>query len=172
MKRSLALTLLAAWTLALSAAAAPKVGDAAPDFSLPGTDGRVYRLADFKGKQGVVLAWYPKAFTGGCTAECKALRDAGTDISKTGVALFAISVDDLAANKEFAKSLELNFPILSDPGKATAKAYGVLNANGLASRWTFYIGKDGRIAQIDTAVQPTSHGQTVAEQARKLGLGN
>jgi len=87
------------------------------------------------------------------------------------VVVFAASAGDAATNKKFAESLGLNYPILSDPTKDTARAYGVLDsARGVASRWTFYIGKDGRIAHIDKAVQPSSHGATVAEQLGKLGL--
>lgn len=167
MRWAMILTLGAVW----SATAAPKVGDAAPDFSLTGSDGRTYRLADFKGRKGVVIAWFPKAFTGGCTSECKSMRENGAEIAKAGVAVFAASVDDAATNKKFADSLGLDYPILSDPTKTAAKAYGVLNpANGLAMRWTFFIGKDGRIAGIDEAVQPTTHGKSVADQAMKLGL--
>jgi peroxiredoxin Q/BCP len=161
------LTLLVLGTAPLSAQI--KVGDAAPDFSLQGSDGKTHRLSDFKGKRGVVIAWFPKAFTGGCTAECTSLREAGA--ARLEAAVFAASVDDAATNKKFAESLGLDFPILSDPTKATAKAYGVLNAEkGVANRWTFYIGKDGRIAHIDQAVQTSSHGTAVVEQARKLGL--
>lgn len=161
---------LALLVLALPVGAAPKVGDVAPDFSLPGSDGKTYKLSDFKGKKGVVVAWFPKAFTGGCTAECKSLRENGAAIPKASVALFAASVDDAAANKKFAESLGLDYPILSDPTKETAKAYGVLGANGLASRWTFYIGKDGKVLQIDQAVQTSDHGKQVAEQLQKLGF--
>lgn len=173
MNRSLLLRLAAAALLwATTAAAAPAVGDPAPDFSLPGTDGKTHRLADYRGKKGVVLAWFPKAFTGHCTAECKSLRENSAAIGQAGVAVFAVSVDDAATNKKFAESLGLDYPVLSDPTKAAAKAYGVLNpANGLAQRWTFYIGKDGKVRHIDQGVQPSSHGQAIAEQAQKLGLG-
>lgn len=172
MKNPMRWALLLTLGLVGAATAAPKVGDAAPDFSLTGSDGKTYRLADFKGRKAVVIAWFPKAFTGGCTSECKSLRENGGEIAKAGVAVFAASVDDAATNKKFAESLGLDFPILSDPTKTTAKAYGVLNpANGLAMRWTFFIGKDGRIAAVDEAVQPTTHGKSVAEQSTKLGLG-
>ncbi|MCC7376831.1 MAG: peroxiredoxin [Verrucomicrobiales bacterium] len=154
-----------------SAQAAAKVGDPAPDFSLKASDGKTYKLSEFAGKKAVVIAWFPKAFTGGCTAECKSLREDGVASKAAGVALFAASVDDAETNKKFAESLGLDYPILADPTKETAKAYGVLNpANGLASRWTFLIGKDGKIAAIDQAVQPTSHGKAVLDQLQKLGL--
>lgn len=157
--------------LALPTSAAPGVGDLAPDFNLAGSDGKTHKLSEYRGKKGVVLAWFPKAFTAQCTTECKSLRESGAAIGKAGVAVFAISVDDAATNKKFADSLGLDFPILSDPGKDTAKAYGVLNpANGFAQRWTFYIGKDGKIRAIDQNVQPSSHGDAVAQQAQKLGL--
>jgi peroxiredoxin Q/BCP len=162
---------LCALLVAPSVLAQVKVGDTAPDFSLTGSDGKMHRLADYRGKQAVVIAWFPKAFTGGCTTECKSLRDAGEALKKLPVAVFAASVDDAATNAKFAASLGLNFPILSDPTKATAKAYGVLNANGMASRTTVYIGADGNILHLDQAVQPSSHGQTVADQLAKLGVG-
>lgn len=164
---------LLAWVVTASSAfAAPAVGDPAPAFNLTGSDGKTYKLSDFAGKKGVVIAWFPKAFTGGCTAECKSLAENSAALAKTGAAVFAASTDDVATNKKFADSLGLTVPILCDPSKEAAKAFGVLNpANGLASRWTFYIGKDGRIAHIDQAVQPSSHGQAIADQAAKLGLG-
>lgn len=151
--------------------AAVKVGDPAPGFALKASDGKTYTLSDFAGKKAVVIAWFPKAFTGGCTAECKSLREEGVVGKAPGVAFFAASVDDAETNRKFAESLGLDYPILADPTKETAKAYGVLNAaNGLASRWTFLIGKDGKIAAIDQTVQPTSHGKAVLEQLQKLGL--
>lgn len=81
---------------------------------------------------------------------------------------FGASVDSAEKNAEFAESLGLNFPILSDPSKTTARAYGVLAPSGFASRWTFYIGADGRIAAIDKQVQSGSHGTDVVQQLRAL----
>src|SRR3954447_21805618 len=112
------------------AADAPKVGDKAPDFTLKASDGKTYSLADFKGKKGVVIAWFPKAFTGGCTAECKSFKANGEALKATDVAYFTASVDTPETNAKFAESLSLDYPILSDPEKSTAKAYGVLNARG------------------------------------------
>lgn len=163
------------WVVALAAAArtaiaAPAVGDAAPDFSLPGSDGKTYKLADFRGRKGVVLAWFPKANSAQCSTECKSLRESGAAISGAGAALFAVSVDDAATNKRFAESLGLDYPVLSDASKETAKAYGVLNpSNGLAQRWTFFIGKDGKIRHIDQAVQPSTHGNPWPSKPRSWG---
>src|SRR4030095_4089243 len=129
-----------------------KVGDPAPDFSLQASDGKTYKLADFKGKKAVVVAWFPKALTAGCTIECKSLAEHGDMIKKYNVEYFMASVDPLEKNVEFAKAKSVNlgsqtvekkeaaFPILSDPTKETAKAYGVLSERGMANRWTFYIG--------------------------------
>jgi len=172
MRNPLYLAAVAASLLAFTAAAAPNVGDVAPDFTLQASDGKTYKLSSFRGKQAVVIAWFPKAFTGGCTAECKSLRENGDQIGNSGAALFAASVDDVATNKKFAESLGLDYPILSDPSKETAKAFGVLNpANNLAQRWTFIIGKDGKVQSIDQAVQPSSHGSTVAAKLKTLGAG-
>jgi peroxiredoxin Q/BCP len=86
------------------------------------------------------------------------------------VRYFGASVDTAKTNAEFAKSLDLDFPILSDPTKATARAYGVLAPSGFASRWTFYIGADGRIAAIDNDVHASSHGGDVVGQLKTLGV--
>src|SRR4249920_809951 len=81
-----------------------KVGELAPDFQLQATDGKTYKLMDFKGKQAVVLAWFPKAYTRGCTIECKSLAEHGDMIKKYDVTYFMISVDPLDKNVEFAKA--------------------------------------------------------------------
>ena len=146
-----------------------KPGDAAPDFSLQGSDGRTYKLSELAGK-AVVIAWFPKAFTGGCTKECKSLKESGAAIRAYDVKYFAASVDDAETNKKFAESLELDFPVLSDPGKQTAAAYGVLNQNQMASRWTFYIGADGKIAAVDKQVKPDSAAADIAAKLAELNI--
>jgi peroxiredoxin Q/BCP len=146
-----------------------KVGDPAPDFSLQATDGKTYKLSEFKGKQAVVIAWFPKAFTGGCTIECKSLAEHGDMIKKYNVKYFMASVDPLEGeqgNKAFAAAHNADFPLLSDPDKKTAEAYGVLNGRPMASRWTFYIGKDGKILAIDKTVKPATSAE---DMAAKLG---
>src|SRR5215204_6954554 len=130
-----------------------KVGDTAPDFSLQASDGKTYKLSDFKGKKAVVVAWFPKAFTQGCTIECKSLAANGAKIREYDVAYFMASVDPLDQNTKFAAENKADFPLLSDPTKETATAYGVLMPAGIANRWTFYINKDGSIAFIDKSIR-------------------
>ena len=83
---------------------------------------------------------------------------------------FAASVDSVEANTKFARSLGISYPILSDPAKDVARAYGVLSPSGFASRWTFYIGRDGRILFIDKRVSPAVHGNVVAAKLADLGV--
>ena len=148
-----------------------KVGDPAPDFELKGSDGKTYKLSDFKDKQAVVVAWFPQAFTGGCTKECQSMRTNGEKLRKFDVTYFTASVDDPDTNTKFAKSLELDYPILSDPSKKTAQAYGVVDSSRAnAARWTFYIGKDGRILDIDKSVKAPTHGEDMAAKLKELGV--
>lgn len=164
---------LAALTLACSATASAelKVGDVAPEFELKGSDGKSYKLSDFKGKQSVVIAWFPKAFTGGCTKECKSFRDNGKSLKALNVAYFTASCDTVADNTRFAKQLELDYPILSDPDRKVAQAYGVVNAKRrVPQRWTFTIGQDGTIQHIDKKVKTSNHGQDVEAKLIELGV--
>ena len=148
-----------------------KVGDTAPDFTLQGTDGKTHKLSDYRGKKAVVVAWFPKAFTQGCTIECKSLAANGAQIRKYDVAYFMASVDPLegeGGNAAFAKSENADFPLLSDPTKETATKYGVLNARGMANRWTFYIDKNGKIAHIDKAVRPATSAEDMIAKMTEL----
>lgn len=147
------------------------VGTPAPDFSLRGSDGKTHTLAEIRGKQAVVLAWFPKAFTGGCTAECKSLKEGGDEIRKYDAAYFAVSTDTPEDNKKFAEQLSADFPILADPTGETAKAFGVLGADGKhARRWTFYIDKDGTVRDVDREVKPATAAPDVAQHLEKLGV--
>ncbi|OFW23277.1 MAG: hypothetical protein A3H97_12435 [Acidobacteria bacterium RIFCSPLOWO2_02_FULL_65_29] len=146
-----------------------KPGDPAPDFELPGSDGRWYRLRDFRNLDTVVIAWFPKAFTGGCTKECASIGSSRGALGGFKVRYFGASIDSPDTNRAFAGSLSIDYPILSDPGKAVARAYGVLGATGFPSRWTFFVGKDGRILDIDKRVRPSSHGADVAGRLSQLG---
>jgi peroxiredoxin Q/BCP len=170
MRALLAVGLMAALSVGASAQGTElKVGDPAPNFKLQASDGKTYQLSDFKGKKAVVVAWFPKAFTQGCTIECKSLAANGDKIRHYDVAYFMASVDPLDLNTKFAAEHKADFPLLSDPNKDVAKAYGVLGAAGtapVASRWTFYIDKDGKISFIDKAVRVNTSAE---DMVAKLG---
>lgn len=165
------LALLCCLTLtAVGAQAADlKVGDPAPDFTLRASDGKTYTLSEFRGKQAVVIAWFPKAYTSGCTVECKSLAENGHLIRKYDVSYFMASVDPLEDNVGFAKATGADFPLLSDPSREVAKAYGVLTM-GYAMRETFYIGVDGTIVKIDRDVTPATSAQDMAANLGELGI--
>lgn len=147
-----------------------KAGDPAPDFTLQASDGKTYRLADFKGRQAVVIAWFPKAFTRGCTIECKSLAENGHLIRKYNVAYFMASTDPLDDNAGFAAKEHADFPILSDPTKEVAKNHGVLGLVGFANRWTYYIGKDGMLLAIDKSIKPGTSAEDIAAKLGELGI--
>tara|TARA_B100001079_G_scaffold253251_1_gene247073 strand:- start:124 stop:624 length:501 start_codon:yes stop_codon:yes gene_type:complete len=147
-----------------------QAGDMAPDFSLQASDGKTYDLVDFRGEQAVVIAWYPRAFTRGCTIECKSLAENGHLIREYEVTYFMASVDPLEENTAFAAEQNADFPLLSDPTKVTANAYGVLNQRGMANRWTFYIGESGRILYIDKEVRPRTSAEDMAARLGELGV--
>jgi peroxiredoxin Q/BCP len=160
-----------------------KVGDKAPNFKLQGSDGKTHSLADYAGKKVVAVAWFPAAFTQGCTIECKSLAENGDKIKKYDAQYFMASTDSIEKNTEFAKATkvmlngnevqkkEADFPLLSDPTKEVATAYGVLSPRGTAMRWTFYIGKDGRILAIDKAVKPATSAEDMMAKFEELHVG-
>ena len=156
--------------LLLPSVYALEAGDMAPDFSLLATDGKTYTLSDFRGKQAVVIAWFPRAYTRGCTIECKSLTEKGHLIKKYRATYFMASVDPIEDNKGFAAKHAADFPLLSDPDKATAKAYGVLHEKGFSVRHTFYIGLDGKISAIDREVKPATSAEDMAAMLGKLGV--
>ncbi|HVG72993.1 MAG TPA: peroxiredoxin [Vicinamibacterales bacterium] len=165
------LTVAAAVTVALGAQAPGvtlKTGDQAPDFTLQASDGKTYSLADYRGKKAVVVAWFPKAFTAGCTLECKSIAANGNRLRKFDVAYFMASVDPIDENTRFAQSEKADFPLLSDADKSVAARYGVLSARGMANRWTFYIDKNGRIAYVDRAVNPETSAEDILARLGQL----
>jgi peroxiredoxin Q/BCP len=166
---ALALAIAAAAAAQSPAPVALNVGDTAPEFSLPGTDGKTHKLSDYRGKT-VVIGWYPAAFTSGCTVECRSFRDAKATIEQYDVAYFMASVDTPEQNLAFSKKEEANFPLLSDPEKKVAAAYGVLGPSGRALRWTFYIGPDGKVQFIDKSVVTATAGQNVAGKLAELNV--
>ncbi|MBT6105245.1 redoxin domain-containing protein [Porticoccaceae bacterium] len=164
-------TVLISLALLLSAtASALEVGDQAPGFSLQATDGKTYSLEQFHNKQAIVIAWYPKAFTSGCTIECKSLAQNGHLLKRLDVTYFMASVDALEDNQAFAEENDADFPLLSDPSKKVAKAYDVLALYGLPKRHTIYIGKDGKVLFIDRAINAATSAEDMAAKLEELGI--
>jgi peroxiredoxin Q/BCP len=147
-----------------------EVGDTAPDFSLPASDGKTYSLEQFKGKQAVVIAWYPMAFTRGCTIECKSLAENGHLLRQFDISYFMASVDTVEDNTKFAESTNADFPLLSDTTKEVAKAFDVLAIYGVPKRHTIYIGKDGKILMVDRKINAKTSAQDIAANLEKLGV--
>jgi peroxiredoxin Q/BCP len=144
-------------------------GDVAPDFVLKGSDGRDYTLSALRGHM-VVTAWFPKAFTSGCASECRSMGLNKRSLAGFDAYVFAASCDSVEDNRAFGEATGIGVPILSDPGKMVARAYGVLGSMGLPNRWTIYIGPDGRIATIDREVRTGTHGVDIAATLEKLGV--
>ena len=143
-------------------------GDEAPDFTLPGTDDEDYKLSDLLKEGPVVLAWFPKADTPGCTAECKSFVKNGHLIREFKVNYFMISVDSKDDNEAFAEKYSADFAILSDETTEVAKAYGVLSARGYPKRHTFYIGQDGKILKVDRKVSVSTSAKDIAQNLEDL----
>lgn len=158
-------------TGAALAAGELKVGDQAPDFELKGSDGKTYKLSEFRGKQPVVIAWFPKAFTGGCTKQCTSYARGNNKLKQLDAAIFTASVDDAETNTKFAKSLNAEYPILADPTKTTAEAYGVVHeGRAVPERWTFYIDKEGVVRAIDKQIRTDMAAEDTVEKLKELGL--
>ena len=147
-----------------------EIGDQAPDFELQATDGNTYTLSQYHDKEAVVIAWYPRAFTSGCTIECKSLAQNGHLLKDLEVAYFMASVDDLETNTEFAEENDADFPLLSDPSKKTAEAYDVLAFYGVPKRHTVYIGKDGKVLFVDKQINAATSAEDIAQKLKLLGI--
>jgi thioredoxin-dependent peroxiredoxin len=143
-----------------AAAAAPAgelaVGKPPPDFTAKAHDGTDLTLSALKGKP-VVIYFYPKDETPGCTKEACAFRDAWKDLEKQGVVLIGISTDSAASHQAFAKHHELPFHLISDETGAIAKSFGVPNRAGFLGRQSFVIGKDGNVKKIYRDVDVSKH---------------
>ncbi len=150
-----------------------KVGDPAPEFSAPSQTGEVISLAQFKGKQPVVLYFYPKDDTPGCTKEACGFRDAWAALQKAGATVLGVSTDPVKSHARFAEKYKLPFPLLADEDRKIVTAYGVWGPKTFLGRKyqgthrvTFLIGRDGRIARIWDQVKPASHAAEVLEALR------
>jgi peroxiredoxin Q/BCP len=145
----------------------PKVGDRAPNFRLPSTRGKDVTLNEFKGKD-VILYFYPKDDTPGCTAEACNFRDRESDITKTGAVVLGVSIDSLESHTKFKGKYDLNFPLLSDATADVVKMYGVWKEQNLygrrtwgVARTTFWIGPDLRIRKIYKKVDTAKHAEEI-----------
>ena len=146
-----------------------KVGDQAPDFEGPTSDGSRLGLKDFVGKKNVVLYFYPKDDTPGCTREACSFRDNLQPIRNLGAEIVGVSLDSVQSHDRFAKKYELAFPLISDKEKQIAKAYGVLRDIGLSTnRVTFIIDTKGRVAKIFPKVDVTKHTEEVVTALKEL----
>ena len=147
-----------------------KVGDKAPDIQLHTDTDEDFRLSDMKGKR-VVLYFYPKADTPGCTVEACEFRDGIAGFKKKGTAVIGISPDKPSAQAKFKEKYDLPFTLLADQDKAAAEAYGVYQEKNMYGkkvmgivRTTFVIGPDGRIEQIYNKVKAAGHAAAVLEK--------
>jgi thioredoxin-dependent peroxiredoxin len=142
----------------------PKLGKLAPAFTLPDQDGNQVSLKDFKGKQAVVLFFYPKAMTPGCTVQACGIRDIRKELDKRGIAVFGISPDPVARLPKFIEKQNLNFPLLSDEDHAVAEKYGCWGMKKFMGkefmgliRTTYIIGKDGKLLKVMDKFKTNSH---------------
>lgn len=148
-------------------------GDSAPSFVLPDQDGKIHSLADYAGKW-VLLYFYPKDDTPGCTTEACTIRDGWSDFAKAGLVVLGVSTDSVKSHKKFAEKYELPFPLLADEQKETVKAYGVWGPKKFmgreflgTKRWSFLIKPDGTIAKIYEDVRPAEHAKEVLVDVQK-----
>jgi len=156
--------------VAINVLAAPAVGDAAPDFRLQDQNNEWHSLADYTG-QWVVLYFYPKADTPGCTTEACEFRDNIFAYEDMGAAVVGVSLDDVESQAAFAEKYSLPFPLLSDAQQEVATKYGVLTSFGnmtVASRQTFLINPDGKIAKHYENVVPEEHSGEVLAALKEL----
>ena len=140
-----------------------KVGDPAPDFALPDQNGKVHRLSDYRGRY-VVVYFYPKDFTPGCTREARAFNEALDALAAEGAVVLGISADDVERHKKFAEKLGLKFPLLADPEKKVIQAYGAWGTKNLygkkvegTMRYTYVLDPEGRILKIIKRAKPEEH---------------
>ena len=145
-------------------------GDRAPDFALPDRTGRTIRLSDYRGKKAVVLYFYPKDDTPGCTKEACAFRDQYQDLQDAGAEVIGVSSDSADSHAKFASKYSLPFVLVADPGGAVRKQYGVPATLGLLpGRVTFVIDPDGVIRHVfNSQFQATRHVAEAVEALRGM----
>jgi peroxiredoxin Q/BCP len=146
-----------------------KTGETAPAFEGPTSDGSKLSLKDFIGKKKVVLYFYPKDDTPGCTKEACSFRDNIKSLRELGAEIVGVSLDSVESHGKFTDKYHLPFPLISDKDKQVATAYGVLKDAGTStSRVTFIIDKKGKIAKIFPKVDVTNHTEEVVAALKAL----
>jgi peroxiredoxin Q/BCP len=148
----------------------PIAGQAAPDFKLPDQHGTQHALTDYRGKW-LVLYFYPKDDTPGCTQEACAFRDDLNQLTAIGAQVVGVSVDDTNSHAEFAKKYHLPFPLLADRDGKVAESYGALLNLGLikvARRYTFLIDPEGKVSRLYLSVETSRHSKEIIEDLKKL----
>ncbi len=151
-------------------AAALKTGDVAPDFSAPLSDGTTFHLKEWLGRAPIVLYFYPKDNTPGCTKEACSLRDDFAAFRDLKAAVVGVSYDSIESHKRFIKEHNLPFPLISDQNRSIAKSFGVAGFL-FASRATFIIGGDGKVLFADPSVNPSTHSREVRDALARLSSG-
>lgn len=148
----------------------PAVGEPAPDFSLPDQDGKTHKLKDYAGKW-LVLYFYPKDDTPGCTQEACAFRDDLNKLMALGAEIVGISVDSQSSHAKFAEKYHLPFPLLADDQAEVARRYGVLSNMllfKLAKRYTFLIDPQGKVRKVYDKVETSRHSQEIIADLKAL----
>lgn len=143
------------------------VGTAAPDFTLPDQKGLNHRLSQYRG-QWVVLYFYPKDQTFGCTKEACSFQDSSQDFKKLNAVVLGVSVDSVESHDSFAGAQKLDFPLLADTTKEVSRTYGVLLPIGIANRVTFLLNPEGKIVEKLNWVNWFRYGAQVADRLRAL----
>jgi peroxiredoxin Q/BCP len=157
MKLKLLLTALLLTTTTMFAET-PKAGDTAPAFTGLDQDGKSVSLADFAGKKNVLLYFYPKDFTGGCTKEACGLRDRMGELKTNNVEVIGVSYDSAESHKKFIAEYNLNFTLLADTNGVIVEAYDVkMPLMKMSKRVSFLIGPDGKIIHVTNAMNPQTH---------------
>lgn len=141
------------------------VGDPAPDVEMPLQDGRKLKLSSLKGKMAVVY-FYPKDETPGCTVEAQNFRDKAEDLKKADITVIGVSAQDAASHKAFIEKEKLPFDLAIDADQSIGKAFGVPMRGTMHSRWTFLIGKDGKVKKVWKDVSPKDHAVEVLAAAQ------
>jgi peroxiredoxin Q/BCP len=136
------------------------VGTDAPAFTAKDTNGNTVSLSDFAGKKTVVLYFYPKDDTPGCTKQACSFRDAQSEYQGKDVVILGVSADDEVSHQAFTQKYNLNFPLLADSDKSLIKAFDV-DGGGYAKRVTYVIDPNGKITHVDSAVNTTTHASDI-----------